>query len=193
MSGHPPCPLMALMADLIARVHVRALVAIHFYGHKIFIDDFRDFRDSRSSRGRSRGTSGTTPRRCPAAAVCLRSSRVRNAPSPHSYQSIGWCAAERRYGLAESFSRFSLICAQLPFRREEMTAAFLQNRRNAKWSVTGLCRRAPGRADPAAFCRRSLRPAGGNSGCGLRPASSRDRLLRCSRWRENRAARCPDP
>src|SRR5580692_5126271 len=26
----------------------------------------------------------------------------------HSCQSMGWCAAERRYGLAESFSRFSV-------------------------------------------------------------------------------------
>src|SRR6267378_5319574 len=29
------------------------------------------------------------------------------AASFHSCQSIGWCAAERRYGLAESFRRFS--------------------------------------------------------------------------------------
>src|SRR6516164_3665936 len=31
------------------------------------------------------------------------------ASSPHSYQSIGWCAAERRYGLAEFFRRFSVM------------------------------------------------------------------------------------
>src|SRR5580700_9610838 len=31
----------------------------------------------------------------------------RKAASPHSCQSMGWCAAERRYGLAESFKRFS--------------------------------------------------------------------------------------
>src|SRR6267378_2544030 len=30
-----------------------------------------------------------------------------NAASPHSCQSMGWWAAERRYGLAESFRRFS--------------------------------------------------------------------------------------
>src|SRR6202040_3432837 len=29
------------------------------------------------------------------------------AASPHSCQSMGWWAAERRYGLTESFSRFS--------------------------------------------------------------------------------------
>src|SRR5580693_996756 len=29
------------------------------------------------------------------------------AGSPHSCQSMGWWAAERRYGLAESFKRFS--------------------------------------------------------------------------------------
>jgi len=28
---------------LITRVHVRALVAVHFHGHKILIDDFGDF------------------------------------------------------------------------------------------------------------------------------------------------------
>lgn len=31
-----------------------------------------------------------------------------NAASPHSYQSIGWRDAERRYGLAASFRRFSV-------------------------------------------------------------------------------------
>src|SRR5271156_4127281 len=30
-----------------------------------------------------------------------------NASSPHSNQSMGWCDAERKYGLAESFRRFS--------------------------------------------------------------------------------------
>src|SRR5579863_5109903 len=30
------------------------------------------------------------------------------AASPHSCQSIGWCAAERKYGLVESLRRFSV-------------------------------------------------------------------------------------
>src|SRR5258708_32523288 len=32
-----------------------------------------------------------------------------NASSPHSCQSIGWCAADRKYGLAESFNLFSVF------------------------------------------------------------------------------------
>ena len=73
-SRERPAALPRNRADgrLIARVHVGTLVAIHFHGNEKFVDDARRFGDFRSFRGRSRGTSGTTPRRYRAGSVCLR-------------------------------------------------------------------------------------------------------------------------
>ena len=44
-SGERPAALFRDKADrgLVARVHIGALVAVHFDGHEIVVDDFRDF------------------------------------------------------------------------------------------------------------------------------------------------------
>src|SRR5712691_5350304 len=58
-----------------------------------------------------------------------------NAASPHSCQSMGWCAAERREGLAESFRRFLVARAKRhPFeqRTGQASSASTKRGRNIK-------------------------------------------------------------
>ena len=77
----------ALSADrrhrrLVARVHVRPLVAIHLHCDKMFVDEPRRLVVLIRSRGPSRGTSGTTPRQCPAASACSPLAPAQTPPRP---------------------------------------------------------------------------------------------------------------
>src|SRR5215471_3928495 len=108
------------------------------------------------------------------------------ASSPHSYQAIGWCAAERRYGLAEFFRRFSFMAIgwleKLPWLRA-----------NGAGTTTGGVCRDRGREDRAASGPRNLRPDGDNNECDLHRASSTSRLPGYPRLPENRANQYRDP
>ena len=77
----------ALPADgrhrrLVARIHIGPLVAIHFHGNKKLIDQRRDLWIFVRFADPSRGTSGTTPRRCRAGWVCLQPARAQTQPRP---------------------------------------------------------------------------------------------------------------
>src|SRR5882724_6642814 len=91
------------------------------------------------------------------------------AESPHSCQSIGWCAAERRYGLAESFKRFSgLDDTKNPFSFQNAgkkrcscdSASKCGEEKPAVAQATARYRRAQDRAGQAACAQQIPHPAG---------------------------------
>src|SRR5947209_20430859 len=80
--------------------------------------------------------------------IGLSSARARaNASSPHSYQLTGWCAAERRYGLAERAKRPSdfsstVFLPRRSLRGRAVQAALLDGMFGA--GIVGVNRLAPG-------------------------------------------------
>ena len=67
---------------LVARIHIRPLVAIHLHRDKMLVDELRRPRRPRTTRGPSRGTSGTTPPQCPAESACPQPARAQTPPRP---------------------------------------------------------------------------------------------------------------
>ena len=96
--GERPAALSGNGADrgLIARVDVGALVAIHFHGNVKLIDHRRDF-----GIFVALAVDHVAPVAPDGADIeqdrfAFGARGLRKLASPHSYQSIGWCAAERR-------------------------------------------------------------------------------------------------
>ena len=96
--GERPAALAGerLHRALIAGVHVGPLVAVHLDADEVLVEDSGRWRDPRRTRRPSRGTSGTTRRRCRAAPAGPGRGRRRTPPHPRGYQWIGWWAADCR-------------------------------------------------------------------------------------------------
>ena len=82
--GQRPSALPADRGDrgLVARIHIGPLVAIHLHRDKMLVDELPRPRGPRTTRGPSRGTSGTTPRQCPAESACPPPARAQTPPRP---------------------------------------------------------------------------------------------------------------
>ena len=144
------------------RIDVGALLAVDLDVHEEVVHERRRRRIRRTTRAPSRGTSGTSCSR-PRRGAGWSSPRARaNASSPHGYQSTGFSACWRRYGLDAVGEAVHLPCrTPIPWfcvrpARCRMVARMKTNIR-CGWCFVGGVDHRRRRAHPGVHDRR-LRP-----------------------------------
>ena len=203
-SGQRPAALAGDGADrgLIARIDVRAFVAVHFHGDKILVDDFGDLgvlvtlavddvapvaphradieKNGLVFRFRA-GKCRSRPIRASRWAGGPRSAGTGSRNLSNDFQDE---TTRKILSVAKRWEQALVLKVRNQLRRRE-------HRPHAELlhDVSGA-----GVARVNAACARQIpRPAGDKNGCGLRQASSRDRRLRCRSRRGNRASPRRDP
>ena len=197
-----PATLPGNCADggLIPRIDVRPLVAVDFHGHKILVDNFRDLgvlvtlaidhMAPVTPHGADIEKNGLIFR------FRARKSRIAPFVPVDGLVRCGTQIGTGRILQAVFGMLFSRRSTRNPFgwrSAGSMPIIAAAQRESGKETLdetqtTARCLRGRDRAGRAACARQILRLAGDKNECGLRPASSRDKRLRCRSRRENRAS-----